>query len=279
MTFCPHCGEEVTEPVSYCPKCGELLDTELAERTSLVENIKYAVNAIIKNPYVFAPELVLMLASAIGGQLFSKLYGPDVYLDLQEAILAGGDLSPYYPLFKIAAGYMIVGMIFDLLFQPFIQYVYLDVAQGDSVDLGRSLRNTLGRLGEYVVAQLAVISIPVVILIGIFSILGTGPMDEVPSWFGGVFILILILGICMYFLTLGTQIMVWEGEKFTASIKLGLDFFQRKIGTLITLTLINIVVGLVFMYLPFNTYYGFILNVFNGVVTIDIYKNYRKMRK
>lgn len=278
MVFCPHCGEELSEPMTFCPTCGELLDTEVPERTTLMESIKHAIEVIRAYPMVFAPELILMLASAIGGQLFNKLYDADVYLEIQETILAGGDLTPYYPMFRLFAAYFVVGIVFDLLFQPFLQHIYLDVAKGEGVDLGRSYRNTLNRLGEYVVAQLAVIAIPVLIFAGIFYGLGTGPMDEVPSWFAGAFLLIIILAIGMYFLTLGTQIMVWDGENFTKSIRLGLDFFSKKIVTLIGLTVVNIALGFVFLMLPYSTYYSFVLTVFNAIVTIDVYLNYAKTR-
>ncbi len=278
MVFCPHCGDEVTEPVSYCPKCGELLETEVAERTTLNESIRYGIESLKNNPMVFAPELILTLASAIGGLLFDKLYGADVYLDLQEAILAGGDLTPYYPLFRVTAAYMVIGMVFDLLFQPFIQHIYLDVTRGDGVSFGRSFKNTISRLGEYIIAQLTVILIPVLSLGGIFMALGSGPMDEVPSWLGGAVLLMFVLTIGMYFISLGSQIMVWEGESFTKSIRLGFEFFKKKLDTLIGLTVVNIVIGFALMMLPYNTYYGFVLSVFNGIVTIDIYLNYRKKR-
>jgi uncharacterized paraquat-inducible protein A len=34
MEFCPHCGIEIKEPVTYCPRCGELLERDLAERSA-----------------------------------------------------------------------------------------------------------------------------------------------------------------------------------------------------------------------------------------------------
>lgn len=278
MVFCPHCGEEVKEPVTFCPKCGELLDTELPERTALTESIRYTVETLRTNLMVFAPELILTLTSAIGGLLFNKLYGTDVFLEIQEAILAGGDLTPYYPLFRTAAAYFVVGIVFDLIFQPFLQHIYLDVAKGEGVDFGRSFKNTMSRLGEYVVAQLVVILIPVLGFGGVFVALGSGPMDELPSWFGGAMLLMFVMSIGMYFLSLGSQIMVWEGESFTTSIRLGTQFFQKKFDSLAGLTIINIILGLVFMFLPYNTYYGFILTVFNAVVTIDIYLNYAKTK-
>ncbi len=276
MSFCPHCGEEIKEKVSYCPKCGELLDTERPERTTLTDHIRHAVDVLRDNPFTFVPQFILTLASAIGSLFFSKFYGEDVMLEIQEAIMAGGDLTPYYPLFRIAAGFIVASMIFDLLFQPFLQHVYLDVATEEGVDMKRSLDRTMARLGELITAQLAVIAVPVVILAGVWGLLSVGTPDDAGGLWGLGFLVMIALLVLIYFLSLGTQIMVWEGERFRPSVSLGLEFFQSKLGMLITLGVINMIIGLILASLPLNQYYSFIVDVFNSVVTIDIYLNWRK---
>jgi hypothetical protein len=229
---------------------------------------------------VLVPQLILTLATAIGGLLFSKLYGGAEFLpEIQEAIVSGGDLTPYYPLFKIGAAYAVVGFLFDLLFMPFLQHIYVGVSKEEEIDVKKSFDATMSRLGEYVVARLAVMTIPVTLLLGTYWLLTAGSVEEMAeSYAVGIFVLI-GLGILMYFLSMGTQIMVWEGEKFRASVSLYFIFFQRRLGTLILLGIIGGIAGLLISYLPLYTYYSFVLDVFFNIATIDMYVNYRKMRK
>jgi hypothetical protein len=280
MSFCPHCGDEIKEPVTFCPKCGELLDYVQAERTVLSEYMKHSLDVMKSNPSVLVPQLILTLASAIGGLLFSKLYGgADLFPEVQEAIMSGADLTPYYPLFKIGAAFTVVGFLFDLLFMPFLQHVYLGASKEEGVDFKKNFDATMSRLGEYVMAQLAVMVIPVTLLIGTFWLLTAGTVEEMAGTYAvGIFVLIGLL-ILMYFLSMGTQIMVWEGEKFRASVSLYFIFFQRRLGTLILLGIIGGIAGLLISFLPLYTYYSFVLDVFFNIATIDMYVNYRKMRK
>ena len=280
MSFCPHCGEEIKEPVTFCPKCGELLDQDQAERTVLSEYLKHSLDVMKSNPSVLVPQLILTLASAIGGLLFNKLYGgAELFPELQDAILSGGDLTPYYSLFKMGAAFTVVGFLFDLLFQPFIQHVYVDVSTEDGVDFKKSFDATMSRLGEYVVAQLIVMIIPVTLLAGTYWLLTAGTVEEMAGSYAVGFFVLIGLGILMYFLTMGTQVMVWEGEKFRESVNIFFMFFQRRIGSIITLGFFSFMVGLVLMYLPMSTYYSFVVDVFFNIATIDMYMNYRKMRK
>ena len=119
----------------------------MPERTDLADHIRHSIDMLKGNLYAFVPELILTLASVIVGLLFSKLAGVDVFTKISEVILAGGDLSPYYPLFKIGTAYALVGTVFNLLVQPYLQHVYLEVTLGESVDLGKSLKDTMDRLG------------------------------------------------------------------------------------------------------------------------------------
>ena len=280
MSFCPNCGEEIKEPVTFCPKCGELLDYDQAERTVLSEYLKHSFDVIKDNPYVLVPQLILTLASAIGGLMFSKLYGgADMFPEIQEAIMSGADFTPYYPLFKMGAAFTVVGVLFDLLFQPFLQQVYLGISKEEGVDFKKSFDTTMSRLGEYVMAQLAVMVIPVTLLIGTFWLLTAGAVEEMAGTYAvGIFVLIGLL-ILMYFLSMGTQVMVWEGEKFRASVNLFFTFFQRRLGMLILLGVVGGIAGLIISYLPLYTYYSLVLDVFFNIATIDMYVNYRKMRK
>lgn len=279
MSFCPHCGEEIKESVTYCPRCGELLEHDVAERTGLSEYLKHSIDVMKGNPSVLAPQLILALASAIGGLLLSKLYGVEMLPEIQEAIISGADLTPYFPIFKIGAAYGLVEAFFDLLFQPFLQHVYVGVCKEEGIDFKASLDATLARLGEYIMAQLAVMVIPFTLLIGMFWLMTAGTVEETASsWALGFFIMIGLL-IFMYFLVMGTQVMVWEGEKFWASVKIYYNFFQRRIGMFVLLGLLGFVISIVFTYLPYSTYYGFIVDTFFNIATIDMYLNYRKMRK
>lgn len=280
MSFCPHCGDEIKEPVTFCPKCGELLDNDQAERTVLSEYLRHSLEVMKSNPSVLVPQLILTLASAIGGLLFNKLYGgAELFPELQEVILSGGDLTPYYPLFKIGAAFTVVGFLFDLLFQPFIQHVYVGVGKEEGVDFKKSFDATMSRLGEYVVAQLIVMIIPVTLLFGTYWLLTAGTVEEMAGSYAVGILVLIGLGILMYFLTMGTQVMVWEGEKFRESANIFFMFFQRRIGSIFMLGVLSFVVGLVLMYLPMSTYYNFMVDVFFNLATIDMYVNYRKMRK
>ena len=280
MSFCPHCGDEIKEPVTFCPKCGELLDNDQAERTVLSEYLRHSLEVMKSNPSVLVPQLILTLASAIGGLLFNKLYGgAELFPELQEVILSGGDLTPYYPLFKIGAAFTVVGFLFDLLFQPFIQHVYVGVGKEEGVDFKKSFDATMSRLGEYVVAQLIVMIIPVTLLFGTYWLLTAGTVEEMAGSYAVGILVLIGLGILMYFLTMGTQVMVWEGEKFRESANIFFMFFQRRIGSIFMLGVLSFVVGLVLMYLPMSTYYNFMVDVFFNIATIDMYVNYRKMRK
>lgn len=280
MIFCPHCGEEIKEQVTYCPHCSELLDYDQAERTVLSEYLRHSIDVVKDNPYLLMPQLILTLASAIGGLLFNKLYGGvDLFPEIQEAILSGGDLSPYYPLFKVGATFTVVGFLFDLLFLPFIQDVYVSASKGFGVNFKKSFDSTSSRLGEFIVAQLAVMAIPVTLLLGTFWLLTAGTVEEMAGTYAvGIFVLI-GLGILMYFLSMGTQVMVWEGEKYSESVSIFFIFFQRRIGSILMLGFFSFIVGIVLTYLPMSTYYGFVVDVFFNIATIDMYLNYRKMRK
>ena len=279
MSYCPHCGDEIKEPVSFCPKCGEQLDYEKPERTGLSEHLKHGVNVLKQNPSVILPKLILSLASIIGGMLFSKFYGMDILYEIQTIAMSGGDLTPYYPIFKIGAVYLIVGSFFDMLFQPFLQHVYLRVTIEEEVDFQVSYTDTMARIGEYIVAQLGVILVPVFMLAGLFWVLTLGSIDEVSGIWAGVMLIMFALFFVFYFLSLGTQIMVWEGQSFKASIRLGIKFFQDRLGMLILLGIIGFIVSLILQYLPLSKYYLFIPGVFFNIVTIDLYLNYRKTRK
>jgi len=280
MSFCPHCGEEIKEPVTYCPNCSELLDYDQAERTVLSEYLRHSLDVMKANPYVLVPQLILTLASAIGGLLYQKIYGGvELLPEVQEAIMSGADLTPYYPLFKMGAAFTVVGFLFDLIFMPFLQHVYLGVSKEEGVDFKKSFDSTMSRLGEYVVAQLAVMVIPVTLLIGIFWLLTAGTVEEMAGTYaGGIFVLLGLL-VLMYFLSMGTQVMVWEGEKFRASVDIFFKFFQKRFGTFILLGVIAGVASILVSYLPLYSYYSFVLDVFFNIATIDIYVNYRKMRK
>ena len=93
MEFCPHCGDEIKDPVSYCPRCGELLERDLAERSSISEHLNHGIEVVKQSPTILVPQIILSLATMIWSLLFTKMYGSDVVFELQEAILDGGDLT------------------------------------------------------------------------------------------------------------------------------------------------------------------------------------------
>jgi len=252
---------------------------EKPERTGLSEHLKNGVNVLKQNPTVIIPRLILSLASIIGGMLFSKHYGIDIINEIQTVIISGEDLTPYYPLFKIGAAYLIVASFFELLFKPFLQHVYLRVSKDEEVDFHASYTDTMARIGEYIIAQLIVLSIPMVIIAGLFWVLTLRSVDEFPIICVRFMLIVLPLLFVFYFLSLGTQIMVWEGQSFRDSIRLAIKFFKDRLGMLILLGFLGFIVSLIFQYLPLSNYYSFIKGIFFNIVTIDLYLNYRKMGK
>ena len=256
-----------------------MVDNEKPERTGLSEHLKHGVNVLKQNPTVIIPKLILSLASIIGGMLFSKVYGMDIFNEIQTVVMSGGDLTPYYPLFKIGAAYTIIGSFFEMLFHPFLQHIYLRVSKDEEVDFQASYTDTMARIGEYLVAQLKVISVPVVIIAGLFWVLSLGSVDAVPGIWAGFILIMFPLLFVLYFLSLGTQIMVWAGQSFRASIRLAIKFFKDRLGMLLLLGFLCFIVSLIFQYLPLSDYYSFILGIFFNIVTIDLFLNYRKMEK
>ena len=249
------------------------------EKPGLSEHLKNGVNVLKQNPTVILPKLILSLASIIGGMLFSKVYGMDIFNEIPTVVMSGGDLTPYYPLFKIGAAYVIVGSFFELLFKPFIQHIYLRASKGGEVDFHASYTDTMARIGEYIVAQLIVLSIPMVILAGLFWMLSLRSVDAFPVICVGFILIMFPLLFVLYFLSLGTQIMVWEGQSFRDSIRLAIKFFKDRLGMLILLGFLSFIVSLILQYLPLNNYYSFIQGIFFNIVTIDLFLNYRKMEK
>jgi len=251
----------------------------MSERTGLSEHIKHSVNVLKQNPTVILPELILSLASLIMGTLFSKRYGTDILNEIQTLATSGGDLTPYYPLFKIGFAYLIVDMFFKTLINPFIQHVYLRASRYEEVDFQASYTDAMARIGEYIVAQLIVVSLSIVMVAGILWMITLGSPTEVPGIWAGFMLITFILLFVIYFLFLGFQIMVWEGQGFRDSVRLATKFYQDRLGKLIGLGFFGFIVSLIIGYMPLSNYYGFIRGIFFNIVTIDLYLNYRKMRK
>ena len=251
----------------------------MSERTGLSEHIKHGVNVLKQNPTVILPELILSLASIIVGTLFSKRYGTDILNEIQTVFMSGGDLTPYYPLFKIGFAYSIFDAFINLFFDPFLQHVYLRVSRDEEVDFQVSYTDTMARIGEYIVAQLIVLSLPIVYVAGILWMLTLGTPTEVPGIWAGFMLITFILIFVIYFLFLGLQIMVWEGQSFRDSVRMAIKFFQDRLGKLIGLGFLGFIVSLIIQYMPLSKYYSFIQGIFFNIVTIDLYLNYRKMDK
>ena len=251
----------------------------MSERTGLSEHIKHGVNVLKQNPTVILPELILSLASIIVGTLFSKRYGTDILNEIQTVFMSGGDLTPYYPYFKIGLAFMIFDMLLNTLFNPFLQHVYLRVSRDEEVDFQASYTDTMARIGEYIVAQLIVLSLPIVMVAGILWMITLGSPTEVPGIWASFMLITFILLFVIYFLFLGFQIMVWEGQSFRDSVRMAIKFFQDRLGTLIGLGFLGFIVSIILRYMPLSKYYSFIQGIFFNIVTIDLYLNYRKMDK
>ncbi len=279
MEFCPHCGDEIKEPVTYCPRCGELLERDMAERSSISEHLSHGIEVVKKSPSILVPQIILSLATMIGSLLFSKIYGTDVVLELQSAILDGGDLTPYIPLFKLAAAYILVGTFLDMLIQPFIQHVYLTATREEGVDFGASYSYVLGRIGEFIVAQLIVIAIPVSIVLGIIGSISNERIMNVDGLYSGIVLVSFVLIIVFFFMLSGIQIMVWEGTGFMESFRLAVSFFKDRLGMLVKLGIVALIIGLIMSYMPLNQYYSFIPSIYFSIVEIDVFLSYRKMKR
>jgi len=279
MEFCPHCGDEIKDPVSYCPRCGELLERDLAERSSISEHLSHGIEIVKQSPSILIPQVILSLATMIGSLLFTKIYGTDVVLELQSAILDGGDLTPYIPLFKLTAAYILVGTFFDMLIQPFIQHVYVTATRGEGVDFGASYSYVLGRIGEFIVAQLIVIAIPVAIVLGIIGSISNETLLNIDGLYSGIVLVSFVLIIVFVFMLSGIQIMVWEGTGFMDSFRLAVSFFKDRLGMLLKLGIVALIIGLIMSYMPLNQYYSFLPNIYFSIVEIDVYLNYRKMKR
>lgn len=279
MEFCPHCGDEIKDPVSYCPRCGELLERDLAERSSISEHLSHGIEIVKQSPSILIPQVILSLATMIGSLLFTKIYGTDVVLELQSAILDGGDLTPYIPLFKLTAAYILVGTFFDMLIQPFIQHVYVTATRGEGVDFGASYSYVLGRIGEFIVAQLIVIAIPVAIVLGIIGSISNETLLNIDGLYSGIVLVSFVLIIVFVFMLSGIQIMVWEGTGFMDSFRLAVSFFKDRLGMLLKLGIVALIIGLIMSYMPLNQYYSFLPSLYFSIVEIDVYLNYRKMKR
>jgi len=279
MEFCPHCGDEIKDPVSYCPRCGELLERDLAERSSISEHLNHGIEVVKQSPTILVPQIILSLATMIWSLLFTKMYGSDVVFELQEAILDGGDLTPYIPLFKLAAAYILVGTFLDMLIQPFIQHVYVTATREEGVDFGASYSYVLGRIGEFIVAQLIVIAIPVSIVLGIVGSLSNESIMNINGLYSGVVLVSFVLIIVFFFMLSGIQIMVWEGTGFMDSFRLAVRYFLDRFVMLIGIGVLAGIVGAVLGYIPLSQYYNFLPNIYFSVVNIDIFLNYRKMKR
>jgi len=279
MEFCPHCGDEIKDPVSYCPRCGELLECDLAERSSVSEHLSHGIEIVKQSPSILIPQVILSLATMIGSLLFTKIYGTDVVLELQSAILDGGDLTSYIPLFKLTAAYILVGTFFDMLIQPFIQHVYVTATREEGVDFGASYSYVLGRIGEFIVAQLIVIAIPVAIVLGIIGSISNETLLNIDGLYSGIVLVSFVLIIVFVFMLSGIQIMVWEGTGFMDSFRLAVSFFKDRLGMLLKLGIVALIIGLIMSYMPLNQYYSFLPSLYFSIVEIDVYLNYRKMKR
>jgi hypothetical protein len=279
MQFCPHCGGEIKEPVTYCPRCGELLEQDVAKRRTVTGHLKYGIEVLKQSPSLLMPQIILSLALMIGGLLFTKIYGADIFLEVQTAVLDGGDLTPYIPLFKLVAAYILVGTFFDMLIQPFIQHVYLTAVREEELDFGASFSYVLGRIGEFVVAQLIVLAIPAAIVLGIIGLLSNESIGNVNGFYLGFGLVSFVLIIMFFFMLSGIQIMVWEGTGFMDSFRLAVSFFKDRFGMLFSIGVLVLIVGMILQYMPLNQYYSFVPNIYFSIVEIDIFLNYRKMRR
>ncbi len=174
-------------------------------------------------------------------------------------------------------------MIFDafinLFFNPFLQHVYLRVSRDEEVDFQASYTDTMARIGEYIVAQLIVLPLPIVYVAGILWMITLGSPTEVPGIWAGFMLITFILLFVIYFLFLGFQIMVWEGQSFRDSVRMAIKFFQDRLGKLIGLGFFGFIVSIIIQYMPLSKYYSFIQGIFFNIVTIDLYLNYRTMEK
>jgi len=279
MEFCPHCGIEIKEPVTYCPRCGELLERDLAERSSISDHLNHGIEVVKKSPSILVPQIILSLATMIGSLLFTKIYGTDIVLELQSAILDGAALTPYIPLFKLAAAYILVGTFLDMLIQPFIQHVYLTATQGEGVDVGASYSYVLGRIGEFIVAQLIVIAIPVSIVLGIIGSISNERIMNIDGVYSWVALVSFVLIIEFFFMLSGIQIMVWEGTGFMESFRLAVSFFKDRLRMLVGIGVVALIVGMILQYMPLSKYYSFIPNIYFSDVNIDLFLSYRKMKR
>ncbi|MBT3283112.1 hypothetical protein HN376_00135 [Candidatus Bathyarchaeota archaeon] len=279
MEFCPHCGDEIKTPVTYCPRCNELLERDMPTRDTVSEHLNYGIEVVKHNPSILAPQIILGLASMIFSWLFTKTYGSDVVLELQTALLEGGDLTPYIPLFKLAAAYLLFSVFLDMLIQPFIQHVYLTATREDGVDFRASYLYVLGRIGEFAVAQLVIIAVPVSIVLGYIGVFSNESLMNINGLFTGVFLVSFVMLIVFYFMYSGIQIMVWEGTGFMESFRLAVSFFLDRFVMLVIIGILGLIVGWILGYMPMSQYYNFLPSIYFSIVSIDIFLNYRKMKR
>ena len=72
---------------------------------------------------------------------------------------------------------------------------------------------------------------------------------------------------------------VWEGTGFMDSFRLAVSFFKDRFGMLFSIGVLVLIVGMILQYIPLNQYYSFVPNIYFSIVEIDIFLNYRKMRR
>jgi len=102
---------------------------------------------------------------------------------------------------------------------------------------------------------------------------------NIDGLYSGIVLVSFVLVIVFVFMLSGIQIMVWEGTGFMDSFRLAVSFFKDRLGMLLKLGIVALIIGLIMSYMPLNQYYSFLPNIYFSIVEIDVYLNYRKMKR
>jgi len=242
MPYCPKCGNEITEEMTFCTNCGASLkegfkapgSERYGSEAGATEHLSLAFNLAMAKPMIFAPAIIAAIISFIISRASIALVGPQWTLWQGNPFAVPVDMG----LFLSASILGIIGGIIGWI----LNFASIDMSRDAYVDEPLNLMNSvnyvLGRIVTFILASIlgalmsiTIILIPVVIFMFVIIVVDeTGIQNAVSRAFSvigrdlGDVIVVIIVAI-------------------VGSIILGLIPY---IGDLLT-KLLMVVIGLAFM--------------------------------
>ncbi len=278
MKVCPHCGKEYPDKSQYCLECGTLLEKKLEPpRDSILDHLKYGFNIVTKRPKVFLPTVLVYVIFFVLGIALVLSVGLSTSFFTDASAIDNMEFSGTSMLLFLV--FILVVIYIGLVYEPFIQHIYITATTDNEINMRVSLRYAHSRLLAFLGAYLLafVVAIPVIAFwmskLPYDAVMNFEAYETEIFWsYGWPLLLFVPLGI-LYQLAL--NLMVWADLGFFKAVSESVQFIKHSYVKLIVVFVLQILASGLSTRVPFGGILMYIVYVMLSLSTIDIYRRYK----